>query len=327
MSFSVRSDEADVEYNGSTVRQLFAQRRNFIRPSFYRMLADVMRFNRAAPEVVRNGAAHVTLGEYVAANGYSKPFVDHYLLPMGSAIWSVPRRKVLEMPAAFFVRFFENHGMLTVNDRPEWRVITGGSRRYVERLTAGFRDRIRLRHPVRQVRRFTDRVEVDGERFDHVVLACHSDQALARLADPTGLEREILGAMPYEANKVVLHLDTSMLPRRRSAWAAWNYRVAGPADQPAAVTYNMNMLQSLTASRTFCVTLNQQQGIDPESVLYEGWYHHPLYTTDAVAAQERHGEISGIDRTHYAGAYWGNGFHEDGVRSALAVGEAFGMAL
>ncbi len=324
MSFSVRCDRTGLEYNGSGMRRLFAQRRNFLRPSFHRMLLDILRFNREASDAVANGAAGMTLGEYVDAAGFSPRLAEHYLLPMGSALWSVPRDRVLRMPAAFFVRFFEHHGMLTVNDRPEWRVVRGGSDRYVERLAARLGGRIRTGTPVRRVERLTDGVRVDDEPFDHVVLACHSDQALALLADATPAEHEILGSLPYQANDVVLHTDDSVLPRRRLAWGSWNYHVRGGDDAPATVTYNMNRLQSLEASRTYCVTLNATEVVDPTRVLYRTKYHHPVYTREGFAAQERYEEIGG-GRTHFCGAYWGYGFHEDGARSAVRVAEALGI--
>lgn len=319
MSFSVRHDAANLEYNGSTVRQLFAQKANAVRPGFLRMLADVLRFSRMASRLTRRGNAEVTLGAVLARDRYSASFRDWYLVPMGSAIWSLPPSLVLEMPARFFVEFFDNHGMLSVGDRPLWRTVEGGSSRYVEALTAPLRDRIRTRHRVRRVERFADHVEVDGERFDRVVLACHSDQALAVLVDPSRAEQEILGAMPYQSNDVVLHTDTSLLPRRRAAWGAWNYRITGEPNAPAVVTYNMNMLQSLDAAETFCVTLNATDAIDPARVIGRVTYHHPLVTLSGVAARARRAEVSGHHRTHYCGAYWGNGFHEDGVASALAA--------
>jgi predicted NAD/FAD-binding protein len=319
MSFSVRHDGANLEYNGSTLRQLFAQWSNALRPRFLRMLAEVLRFNREAVRVAKHGRPGLTLGDLLSDGAYSAAFRDWYLVPMGSAIWSLPAARVLEMPARFFVNFFDHHGMLTVNDRPRWRVVTGGSARYVDALVAPLRGRIRLRHPVRRVERLCDHVVVDGERFDRVVLASHSDQALAMLVNPSRVEREVLGSMPYQSNDVVLHTDTSLLPRRRSAWAAWNYRVSDEPDAPAVVTYNMNILQSLDAPDTFCVTLNAEGAIDPAHIIGRVTYQHPVVTLAGVAARARRGEVSGPNRTHYCGAYWGNGFHEDGVVSALAV--------
>jgi predicted NAD/FAD-binding protein len=321
MSFSVRHDGAGLEYNGSSVNQLFAQRRNAFRPSFVRMLTEIVRFNRDAAASlcdVRTGRGE-TLGALLERGGYSDAFRDWYLVPMGSAIWSLPAARTLEMPAEFFVRFFENHGMLTVNDRPQWRVVRGGSQRYVEALIAPFRDRIRLRRPVRRVTRSSEGVDVDGERFDRVIFACHSDQALAMLGDPTPAEREVLGALPYQANDAVVHTDVSLLPARRRAWGAWNYRVGDDPEAPVIVTYNMNVLQSLDAPETFCVTLGGDDAVDPARVLGRVRYHHPVMTSEGFAARSRRADVSGCNRTHYCGAYWGYGFHEDGVVSGLAV--------
>jgi len=329
MSFSVRAEGRDFEYNGSSLNQLFGQRRNLLRPSFYRMVADIVRFSRQAPRAILDGAAHATLGEYVARANLSQPFVDHYLAPMAAALWSQPRRRVLEMPLAFLVQFLDNHGMLSLSDDrppPSWRVIHGGSRRYVEALIAPYRDHLRLGHAVRRVTRRADHVEVDGERFDEVVFACHSDQALALLTDATAAEREILGALPYQANDVVLHTDTSFLPRRRGLWGAWNYHLGPDPEAPVAVTYDMNILQTLPAAETYCVTLNRTSDIAPERILQRFTYHHPVVTMAGTRAQARHAEISGRHRTHYCGAYWGDGFHEAGVSSALTVGRRFGVA-
>jgi predicted NAD/FAD-binding protein len=233
-----------------------------------------------------------------------------------------------EMPARFFVRFFENHGLLNIYDRPTWRVIEGGSSRYVDKLVAGHRDRIRLDTPVEAVRRLPGGVEIKArglevERFDHVFFACHSDQALDMLADPTSAEREVLGAIPYQPNDVVLHTDASLMPKRRLAWAAWNYHILKQAQERVAVTYNMNILQGIKAPVEFCVTLNNTEAIDPSKIIASFEYDHPMFTPDAVAAQQRHTEISGVDRTHYCGAYWRYGFHEDGVVSALQALEQF----
>jgi predicted NAD/FAD-binding protein len=326
MSFSVRHDAAGLEYNASTWRQLLARPRNALRPAFWRMLADALRFNREAPAALADRRAAATLGDVLEAGGYSAAFRDWHLLPMGSAIWSVPAARVLDMPAAFFIGFFANHGMLSVNDRPAWRVIRGGSARYVEALVAPFRHRIRVGHPVRRVMRFPEWVSVDGEAFDRVVFACHSDQALGLLADPTGAEDEILGALPYQSNDAVLHTDTSVLPRARATWGAWNYRVGADPAAPAVVTYNMNILQGLDAPETFCVTLNGTAAIDPARILGRVRYDHPVVTAAGVAARVRRAEISGANRTHYCGAYWGNGFHEDGVVSAEAVAREIAAA-
>jgi predicted NAD/FAD-binding protein len=327
MSFGVRSDPTGLEYSAATVSTLFAQRRNLFDPGYVRMLRDIMRFNRDAPRAIQNGAASLTLGEYLSTTTLSPRLARDYLVPMGSALWSMPGGRVLEMPAEFFVRFFEHHGMLSLNDQPEWRVITGGSTRYVEALVAPFRSRIRTSTPVRSVERHHAHVTVDGQHFDHVIFACHSDQALALLTAPTRAEREVLGALPFEVNDVVLHTDTSVLPRSRRAWASWNYRVSGDPEAPATVTYNMNRLQTLDSESTYCVTLNASDSIASDSILYRTRFSHPKYTLAGMAAQKRHGEISGSGQTHFCGAYWGSGFHEDGVRSAVNVAKRFGGVL
>jgi predicted NAD/FAD-binding protein len=306
---------------------LFAQPTNVFRPGFHTMLRDILRFNREAGVAVRNGAAHLSLGEYLDKERFSSAVREQYLLPMGSALWSIPRGKVLEMPAEFFVRFFENHGMLAVKGQPEWRVIRGGSATYVEALVAPFRDRIHVSTPVRRVERRHAHIVIDGQNFDHVIFACHSDQALRLMGDATRLEREVLGALRFQPNDVVLHTDTSVLPRSRRAWASWNYHVRREADSPATVTYNMNRLQTLEAEKTYCVTLNATDVIDPASIVYRTRFSHPVYDRASARAQERHEEISGIDRTHFCGAYWGFGFHEDGVRSGVRVAEHFGVGL
>ena len=326
MSFSVRNDKTGLEYNGSTIRQLFVQKVNLFRPSFYRMIADILKFNRSAMNELHQTPYEITLGEYLRQNRYSNEFVEHYLVPMGAAIWSTIPDQVLEMPVHFFVRFFENHGMLTVNDRPEWRVISGGSSNYVDKLTETFKDRIRLNTAVKGVRRTSTGVEVDGEPFDHVIMACHSDQALAILHDPSPVEKEVLGALEYQKNEITLHTDTTLLPKSRSAWAAWNYYV-GESNVPVQLTYNMNILQSLDAPETFCVSLNAAERIDPSKILGRFQYSHPVFSEPGVRAQNKHSSISGTSQTHFCGAYWGNGFHEDGVNSALVVARFFGESL
>ncbi len=321
MSFSVRVENDGLEYNGTSLNSLFAQRRNLFRPSFHRMIRDILRFNRESLKLLVRGE-EVALGEYLETQGYSREFIDHYLIPMGAAIWSTDPTRMLGFPARYFVRFLHNHGMLSVDERPQWRVIRGGSARYVDKLTAPFADRIRLNTPVESVRRLPDRVLVkargqEAERFDHVFFACHSDQALALLADANRLEREVLGAIPYQENEVVLHTDSSLLPRRRLAWAAWNYHVPAEAGERVALTYNMNILQNLKARETFCVTLNRTDQIHPDRIIKRLTYHHPLYTRAAVAAQARQHEVNGANRAYFCGAYWRYGFHEDGVVSAL----------
>lgn len=333
MSFSVNDPRSGVEYNGNNLNSLFAQRSNLLRPAFWGMLRDILRFNREALSDLAEQriAADLTLGAYLEQGGYGRRFVEHYIVPMGAAIWSMSPTDMLDFPLRFFVRFFKNHGLLSVNDRPQWRVISGGSRSYLEPLSASFAERIRLNCPVQRVERSGEGVLVHSpagaEHFDKVVFACHSDQALAMLAEPSAAEREILGALRYADNEVVLHTDTRLLPRRRLAWASWNYRLGGPSTQPAAVTYNMNILQGIRSQTTFCVSLNQTAAIDPAQILGRFSYAHPQYSLDGIKAQARWEELCGAQHSYYCGAYWANGFHEDGVVSALRVARAFGEEL
>jgi uncharacterized protein len=333
MSFSVRDDKGRFEYNGHSLSTLFARRSNFFRPSFHRMLLDILRFNREAARLERGEVEDVSVRQFVRQRRYSQAFVDWYLLPLGASIWSCPTGTFSGFPIRFIIEFFQNHGLLGLSGRPVWRVVTGGSRRYVEALTSGFRDRIFLRSPVESVRRQSDRVEVVAsgsgpQTFDHVIFACHSDQALRILGDDaTATERELLGAFPWSRNLAVLHTDASLLPVSRKAWASWNFRLTGEPGSPATVTYDMNRLQGLRTAGdlTFCVTLNGEQWIDPARVLGRFEYHHPVFTTNRQQAQNRHSELCGANRTSFCGAYWRNGFHEDGVVSALRVVKAIQM--
>jgi len=321
MSFSVRCEAAGIEWCGTDLRTVFAWKRNLLRPSFVRMLLDVVRFNREAAADLDEGLTARTLGAYLADRRYSDAFRDLYLVPMGAAIWSSPAASMLEFPAEFFVRFFRNHGLLTIDRQPAWRTVVGGSRRYVEAIARPFADRIRVRCPVRGVRRVAGGVLVetdDGtERFDHVVLACHSDQALAMLRDPSDAEREVLGAIPYHRNDAVLHADERVLPRRARARASWNYRRDGAVTAGVSVTYDLARLQGLPTRTPVLLTLNPTPGsVAEDRVVRRFAFEHPAFTPAGERAKERHGEIDGIRRTSYCGAYWRNGFHEDGVWSA-----------
>ena len=321
MSFSVQAADRGIEYSGSSLNALFAQRTNIVRPPFYRMIRDILRFNKTALPSVDRLDESETVGSYLVQNGYSQEFVDHYLVPMAAAIWSAEPGSVLEMPVKFLVRFFGNHGLLQIKDRPIWRVIKGGSREYVDKLVAGHRDRIRLNSPVQAIRRVDDRVELRSasggtELFDYVFIACHSDQALSLLEDATPEEREVLGAIQFQSNEAILHTDVSLMPARRLAWAAWNYHVPKDSARHVAVTYNMNILQGLEANNQYLVTLNNDHHIDPDKVIRTVQYEHPVYSKESVAAQQRQAGIN-QDRTFFCGAYWRNGFHEDGVVSAL----------
>jgi len=325
MSFSVHDAEGSFEYNGSSLNGLFADRRNLLRPRFYRMLSDILRFNREAVLDVGGSRGQQSLGDYLSFHRYGDDFRDRYLVPMAAAIWSAEPVSVLDMPVAFLVRFFKNHGLLQLENRPQWHVIEGGSREYVRRLVAGHRDRIRLNCAVTSVRRHAAGVEIisrDGGRewYDHVFVACHSDQALRLLADPTPAEAAVLGAIKYQPNEAILHTDTRVLPRHRRAWAAWNYLVPADAGRHVAVSYNMNILQHIDSQQTYVVTLNDDARIAPEAIIQRIQYQHPVFTRESVMSQSRQAELN-RGRTYFCGAYWRNGFHEDGVVSALnAIG-------
>ncbi len=325
MGFSVRDDRTGLEYAGQNLNTLFAQRRNVLSPRFLRMVSDILRFNRYGFQQAELLPLTATVGDFLRAGAYSPGFAQQHLLPMGAAIWSCPIGTFEQFPIRFILEFYRNHGLLNVVNRPTWRVISGGSQTYVNALTAPFSNRIRLSTPVESVRRLADRVEVTSlghrtEQFDHVIFACHSDQALRILGtDVAPLERDVLGKFPYGRNVAVLHTDHTVLPKSRRAWASWNYRLTGDKNAPAIVTYNMNILQSLRSRNTFCVTLNDESRIDPARILGRFEYHHPIFTTERNAAQARHPDLLASNRTSFCGAYWRNGFHEDGVVSALRV--------
>jgi predicted NAD/FAD-binding protein len=330
MSFSVRCDRTGLEYAGTNLNTLFAQRSNLCKPGFYGLLGEILRFNRAVKEALGNGLSG-TLGDFLHDNRLTERLADQYLIPLTAAIWSTDPRQVLETPTRFVLAFLDNHNLLGVGGHHQWRVIKGGSARYVEKLTSPFRDRIRLSTPVRRLDRTPYGVEVatDGgtEYFDEVIVATHSNQALRMLAQPSRAEREVLGAISYQPNPAILHTDVSVLPSRRKAWASWNYRVPEDRSGPVAVTYNMTKLQSLPTEAAYCVSLNMEEEIAPETTLRDFQFEHPLFSENAVAAQGRHQEISGVNGIHYCGAYWRNGFHEDGVVSALEATRKFGVTL
>lgn len=327
MSFAVRCDRTGIEYSGTNLNGVFAQRRNLLRPGFLRMVRDILRFNRQGTSDADLVDPAETVGSYLQRHGYGRGFMDHYLLPMGAAIWSCPRGTFAEFPIRFILEFYRNHGLLSLTNRPQWYTIPGGSRRYVNRLTEPFRERIRVASPVKRVRRDAAGVSVltEGgeERFDEVIFACHSDQALELLQDPSPLERRVLGGFPWEQNEAVLHYDERVLPKTRRAWSAWNYRIGLEAETRATITYNMNILQHIQSSRTFSVTLNDSGLIDPAKVISRHLYSHPVFTTERSALQSEHSRMIRANRTSFCGAWWANGFHEDGVCSALAVCRRF----
>ncbi len=329
MSFSVHNEASGLEYNASTLNSLFCQRRNLCSPRFIRMVRDLTRFYREAPMLLDSPGEGPTLGDYLAQHRYGDAFRDEHLVPMASALWSSPAAQILRYPARYLVQFMANHQMLQITDRPQWRVVRGGSSNYVHALRARWPVNERLNCAVRSIRRDAAGATLESaagmEHFDQLVLACHSDQALALLRDADDREHAILGAMPYQANDTVLHTDASVLPRRRQAWAAWNAWLPRDSREACTVSYCMNLLQGIESPEPFVVTLNRTAAIDPDKVLARMRYHHPLYSHASVAAQKRKVEIQGKRRTWFAGAYWGWGFHEDGMRSAVEVAAALGV--
>jgi uncharacterized protein len=332
MSFGVSDGHGDFEYTGGSPNGLFAKRAHLVTPWFHRMIADLNRFNRSARELLHDGDSGTSLGQWLEQQRFSRPFIERLIVPQASAVWSADPAQMWSFPARFLVEFFDNHGMLGFRDRPRWRTVTGGSARYVDALLHRFEGRVWLDTPVTEVRRAPDHVLVtprgaEARRFDEVVLATHSDQALRILGDATDREQRTLRAIPYQSNEAVLHTDTALLPRRRRAWASWNYHLTAVPEDRTTVTYHMNRLQSLTADRQFCVTLNRTGEIDPGKVIRTIEYSHPVFTAAGTRAQRCVDEISGHNRTHFAGAYWGWGFHEDGVVSAQRVAASFGVHL
>ena len=332
MSFGVSDATGEFEYSSVSANGLYATRRHLVSPSFHHMLVEVRRFQREARALLMGDDSDPSLGEWLEQLRFSRLFIDRLVVPQASAVWSADPRQMWTFPARFLLSFFDNHGVLHLRDRPKWRTVKGGSHTYVDALTASFAHRIRSGTPVTAIERHDGHVTItpragEPEEFDHVILAVHSDQALRMLADASDREHEILASIPYQPNEAVLHTDRRMLPRRRRAWASWNYHLGGERTGRTRVTYHMNRLQSLSADREFCVTLNRSEAIDPDTVIKTIEYSHPVYTARGALAQKRHAEISGTARTHYCGAYWGFGFHEDGVVSALRVCERLGARL
>lgn len=342
MSFSVHNTKTKLEYNGHNLNTLFAQRRNLFRPKFWGLVKEILRFNKLCKQAYESQKFNEadTLGDFLIEHDFSQFFAKHYILPMGAAIWSSSLTQMERFQFQFFVKFFHNHGLLNIADRPQWYVIPEGSRSYLSPLCQSFSDSIRVNSHIKFITRNNDKVQLHFsdltndtgdlnndvehiEEFDEVVLACHSDQALALLEDPSGEESTILSAMPYSENSVLLHTDISLLPKRKKAWASWNYQLSADRDKPASVTYNMNILQSLNSEHTFCVTLNQRESIAPDKILREFTYHHPIFSLESIGAQQQRKQICGQRHTHYAGAYWHSGFHEDGVRSGVEVAQRF----
>jgi len=332
MSFSVKCETTGLEYNGTSINGLFAQRLNLLKPSFLLMVKDILRFNRDAKEFLNDSVEEITFGDFLKRGGYSNLLKNNYALPMASAIWSAKSKVIEDANFRFFAQFFENHGMLNLNDRPQWRVIKGGSKQYTLKLIEPFKNNIRINSPVDKIIRKNEGIEVvfnkqQKELYDRVIIATHSDQALKMIENPSHDEREILSAIPYQTNVAHLHWDCSVLPKQKNAWASWNYFRPNKLKDETTVTYYMNMLQSLNISRNVCVSLNIEEHIDPKKIYKKIIYQHPVFTSEAILAQKRHKEIDGVDKIHFCGAYWGSGFHEDGLNSALSVCKAFGRTL
>ncbi|MCH2204774.1 MAG: FAD-dependent oxidoreductase [Lentisphaerales bacterium] len=325
MSFSVKCEKSGLEYNGTNTNKLFAQRSNIFKPSFWKFISDILRFNKDGLAWIENAAEDdsTTLGEFLDSREYSKMFKKYYGYPITAAIWSAGDEDVRNFPLRFFMNFFKNHGMLSVDERPTWRVVKGGSKSYIPAFTRGWSSRISLNTPVEKVERIDGKVYITSkagrQKFDEVIFACHSDQALKLLETPTKEEKSILSALPYQANEAVLHTDSSILPKRPLAWAAWNYHILEEKRSTAALTYNMNILQNLPTSTNYNVTLNYTEAIRPDKIIKKINYMHPRFTLDGIKAQKRHADISGKNNTYFCGAYWRYGFHEDGVVSALKV--------
>ncbi len=329
MSFAVKNERSGLEYNATNLDGLFCQRRNLVSPRFLGMVRDILRFYREAPALLESKAAGPTLGDYLIEHGYGNTFRDDHIVPMASALWSSPAAEIIKFPAKYLVQFMANHRMMQADGRPQWRVVKGGSQTYVRAMRKGWRVKERGGTAVTRIVRGESDVKIETthgvDRFDYVVMACHSDQAIDLLSDASETERDILGAMKYQENDTVLHTDARLLPSRRKAWAAWNAIIPADASEQCTVSYCMNLLQSLNAREPIVVTLNRTAHIDPQKILKRLRYHHPVYSHASVAAQSRKHEIQGINRTWFAGAYWGWGFHEDGMRSAVDVANGLGV--
>ena len=326
MSFSVKDSQKDFEYNGTNLNALFAQRKNFMNPRFYKMISEILRFNKSSI-ILLSSDEEISLGHYLKREGYSDFFKKYYILPMGSAIWSSNIKTMMEFPAKFFIQFFNNHGMLNINDRPQWLTISGGSINYVNKMIDSFRKKIKLNQNIKYIERKKDHIAIHHkdriEKFDWVFFACHSDEAFKLIKSPGLHEKNILKAIPYTDNEVVLHYDDHFMPKRKLAWAAWNYHIDDNSNSPASLTYNMNILQNLKTEAPLLVTLNPMQKINKKKIIKTLSYAHPQYSLRGMEAQSKYHLISGVNRTSFAGAYWGNGFHEDGVKSALDAIQQF----
>ena len=331
MGFSVKSSKIDFEYAGNSLNSIFSKKTNLLNLSFLKMIYDIIRFNKLSNKELNSNNLDLTLKEYLKNNTFSKYFINNYIIPMGSAIWSTSPKLMLDMPAYFFIRFFKNHGLLQITNRPQWWVIKNGSKQYVKKLIKNFKDNIKLNTTIKSIKRINNKVHIqldnDVEIFDKVVIATHSDQALQLLNKPTNDEKNILNSIKYQKNIALMHTDHTILPKRKLAWSSWNYLINKNKNDLVTLTYNMNILQSLKSDTTFCVTINNTKNLDKSKIIKEIVYHHPLFTSNSVKAQAKKDDICGMNNTYYCGAYWGYGFHEDGVKSALDVCKKFGLDL
>ena len=331
MGFSVKSQKKDFEYAGNSISSYFAQKTNLLKPSFLRMTYDILRFNKLSLDESYKIEDSQSLNDYLTSHKFSKVFIDNYIIPMGAAIWSTSPRLMLDMPASFFIRFFKNHGLLQITNRPQWWVIKNGSKQYIKEIIKPFKENIRINTKVNHIKRKNGKVNIylndNIEVFDSVVIGTHSDQALKLIKDPSVDEENILKKIKYQKNTATMHTDQSILPNRKLAWASWNYLINENKDELVTLTYNMNILQTLNSNRTYCVTINNTHEIDKSKIIKEIIYHHPLYTIESVDAQNRKSMICGKNNTFFCGSYWGYGFHEDGVNSAIDVCSKFGLQL
>jgi uncharacterized protein len=331
MGFSVKSSEIDFEYAGNSLKSIFSKKTNLFNLSFLKMIYDIIRFNKLSNKELNSYNPNLTLKEYLKNNTFSKYFINNYIIPMGAAIWSTSPKLMLDMPAYFFIKFFKNHGLLQITNRPQWWVIKNGSKQYVKKLIKNFEDNIKLNTTIKSIKRINNKIHIqldnDIEIFDKVVIATHSDQALKLLDKPTNDEKTILNSIKYQKNIALMHTDHTILPKRKLAWSSWNYLINKNENDLVTLTYNMNILQSLKSDTTFCVTINNTKNLHKSKIIKEIVYHHPLFTSNSVKAQAKKDDICGMNNTYYCGAYWGYGFHEDGVKSALDVCKKFGLNL
>lgn len=324
MSFSVFSEKNNFEYNGTSINSLFSQRNNLVNFRFLKMIFEILRFNKQA---IKLQSKTITLSQYLKKNNYSDFFCNNYILPMGAAIWSSDIKTILNFPAHFFISFFKNHGMLSINNRPQWLTISGGSEKYVKKLTSSFKNKIRLNSKIKKINRYKNHITIEDnrskEKYDYIFFACHSDEALDLLSKPTADEITILKALPYQENEVILHTDTSIMPKKKLSWAAWNYNIDSSDSEPISLTYNMNILQNIKSKKDLLVTLNPKKQIQKENIIKNLKYSHPKFSIKGISAQRMKNKISGKNRSFFAGAYWGKGFHEDGVKSAYDAVNSF----